>query len=338
MPVQNHGPMKNHGPVPFRCAYSEEIPMHTASTRQNNTLLLPYLILVASVAAFGFTGIFAHMADAPGMVVATWRVIVATLFLSVPYLRQPAAQRQIDRSTLRRLLIGGTIFPITVGVFHVALDHTSAANATFLGNIAPIWVGLITLVVLRRALPRLFWPGVVVSLVGAAFIVFGDGGVAGIRSGDVIVLINSLAWAIYQIYTAQSRTQISTLTWVWGVVAVSSLWMIPVTLLSGSALTGYDTPTTLAMIGSGVISQSLGFIGYNYALGKIQAARVSVINMLQPVVTAVMAYFLLAEPFGGLRLVGGALVLLGVYLVNRRDPGQNTNARTTRILRQRGRA
>lgn len=311
--------------------------MHTDSTRQPNPLLIPYIILFASVAAFGFTGIFAHMADAPGLVVGTWRVIIATLFLSVPYLRQPADQRRIDGPTLRRLLIGGTIFPITVGVFHVALDHTSAANATFLGNIAPIWVGLITLVVLHRALPRLFWPGVFVSLTGAGFIVFGNGGVAGIRSGDLIVMINSLAWAIYQVYTAQSRTRISTLTWVWGVVAISSLWMIPVTFLSGYTLTGYDTPTALAMLGSGLISQSLGFIGYNYALGKIQAARVSVVNMLQPVVTAVMAYILLAEPFGGLRLVGGGLVLLGVYLVNRRDPGQNQNARPTGILRQRRR-
>ncbi|MBN2471991.1 MAG: DMT family transporter [Anaerolineae bacterium] len=287
--------------------------------QKSNTPILPYIILMGGVAAFGFSAIFAHMADAPGFVVATWRVSVASVFLSVPYLRQPRQQRHISRAALRRLLIGGSIFPISLGVFHVALDYTSAANATFLGNVAPIWVGLITLLVLKRALPRLFWPGVAVSLGGAALIVFGDGGLEGVRSGDLIVLANSLVWGVYQLYTAHARARISTLTWVWGVVVISSLWLIPIALLSGYALTGYSAPTTWAMLGSGVITQSLGFIAYNYALGKIDAARVSVLNMLQPVVTAVMAYLLLAEPFGGLRLVGGALVLAGVYLVNRRQ-------------------
>ncbi len=292
-----------------------------ATSYRANALFFAYLILLGGVTAFGFSAIFARMADAPGFVVATWRVGVAAVFLTGPYLRQPRPQRRISRSALRRLLIGGTIFPISLGVFHVALDYTSAANATFLGNIAPIWVGLITLLVLKRALPGLFWPGVAVSLVGAALIVFGDGGLAGVRGGDLVVLANSLVWGVYQLYTAHSRARISTLTWVWGVVVISSLWMIPIALLSGYALTGYAAPTVWAMLGSGVISQSLGFIAYNYALGKIDAARVSVLNMLQPVITAVVAYLLLAEPFGGLRLVGGGLVLAGVYLVNR-GPGQ----------------
>ncbi|GAB4574900.1 MAG: DMT family transporter [Anaerolineae bacterium] len=279
----------------------------------------PYLILVFSVAAFGFTGIFAHMADAPGMVVATWRVAIAALALAVPFLRQPPEARRLNREGVRRVLIGGTIFPISLAGFHIALDHTSAANATFLGNIAPIWVGLITLVFLKERLPRLFWPGVGVAMIGAALIVFGDTGLTGIRAGDLIVLANSTVWAVYQVYTGQARATISTLTWVWWIMVISSAYMIPITQLMGYPLFGYDNGTVWAMLGAGIVSQVLGFMGYNYALGRIQAARVSVINMGQPVVTAIFAYLLLGEPFGGLRLMGGGLVLGGIYLVNQRD-------------------
>ena len=203
-----------------------------------------------------------------------------------------------------------------MALFHVALDYTTAANATFLGNIAPLWVGLITLVVLRRALPRLFWPGVAVALTGAALIVFGNGGLTGVSPGDLIVLFSSVIWAAYQVITGEARARMSTLTWVWLIVAVACVELVMVSLLLGEALAGYNLKTTLAMLGAGLVSQVGGFLGFNYALGHIPALQVSVANMLQPVITAVAAFILLGEPFGGWRLVGGALILAGVYLVN----------------------
>jgi drug/metabolite transporter (DMT)-like permease len=278
-----------------------------------------YIILVFSVFAFGFTGVFAHMAESPGLVVATWRVAVATLVLAIPFFRQPESQRRLNRALWRQVFIGATFFAMSVGIFHIALDYTAAANAAFLGNMAPISVGVITLVFLKDRLPRLFWPGVAVALAGAALIVFGTSGIGQINTGDLIVLSNSLVWALYQIITARARVRISTLTWVWLVVGISTIYLVPLCLLSGYHLTDYATPTILAMIGSGLVSQAGGFIGYNFALGHISAARVSVVNLLQPVVTAVFAFLLLAEDFGGWRLVGGALVIAGVYLVNRRE-------------------
>ncbi len=285
-----------------------------SATRQTN--LRTYAILILAIVAFGFSAIFARIADAPGMVVATWRVSIAAAVLAIPFARQTAAQRRLDRHTRRWALIGGTIFAASVALFHVALDYTTAANATFLGNIAPLWVGLITLVVLRRALPRLFWPGVAVALTGAALIVFGNGGLTGISPGDLIVLFSSMIWAAYQVITGEAREQMSTLTWVWLVVAVACVWLVPLSLLLGEALGGYNLKTTLAMLGAGLVSQVGGFLGFNYALGHIPAPQVSVANMLQPVITAVAAFILLGEPFGGLRLVGGGLILAGIYLVN----------------------
>ncbi len=287
----------------------------TATIPTRPGILRVYLILLLGVFAFGFSAIFARAADAPGTVVATWRVAIAALLLTIPFARQPADQRRLDRDTLRWGLIGGSIFAISLANFHIALDYTTAANATFLGNIAPLWVGLITLLVLRKSLPSLFWPGVAIALPGAALIVFGNGGVVGIQGGDLIVLAGSVIWAIYQIITAQARAHMSTLTWVWLIVTIATIWLIPFSLLLGYAPGGYDARTTLAMLGAGVVSQTGGFLAFNYALGHLSAARVSVANMLQPVVTAIAAALLLGEPFGGWRLVGGVLILIGVYLV-----------------------
>jgi drug/metabolite transporter (DMT)-like permease len=288
--------------------------------RQIDTHHIASIILLLSVTSFGFTAIFARLADAPGFVVAAWRVSIASPLLTIAYLRQPAPKRRLDRHTLTWGIFGGLVFVLSVVGFHIALDTTTAANATFLGNIAPMWVGLITLFMLHRKLPHLFWPGVIVALAGAGLIIFGNTGIEEISKGDIIALTNSFLWAGYQVITQVVRERVSALTWVWFVVTMSAFIIIPAALLMGYPLTGYSTGSMLAMLASGILSQGAGFLGYSYALGHITASRASVVNMLQPVITAIAAFVLLAEPFGGWRLIGGGLVLAGIYLVNR--PGQ----------------
>ncbi len=271
-----------------------------------------YAILFASIFAFGFSAIFARWAESPGLVVAAWRTALATLLLFGPYLRQPPAKRHIDRSTLRWGVVGGTLFAASLGTFHIALETTTAANATFLDNIAPLWVGLITL---RRKVPRQFWPGVGVALVGAALIIFGEGGWSNLNRGDTIVIGESIIWATYLVVAGEIRGRTTTLNWVIIVLPVSAVWLTLFSVLSDYALWGYNTETIIAMLGAGVISQAGGFVGLHYALAYIPTARVSVAAMLQPVITAVAGYLLLQETFTGWRLVGGGLVLIGVYLV-----------------------
>ncbi len=282
------------------------------------------IILLLSVFAFGFTAVFARWADAPGLIVAAGRAAVAAIVLAVPYARQPAERRRLSPALARRVVFSAVIFAIGMALFHVALDFSTAANVTFLGNLAPLWVGVLTLFVLRRTLPRLFWPGLAVAGVGAALIVFGDGGLAGIHPGDLIVLGSSFFWASYVVLTGEARARVSALTWVWPVVTLSAALLTGLALLLGTPLTGYGPQTALAILGSGIFSQAMGFIGFNYVLDRVPPARATVTNMLQPVITAIAAALLLGEAFGGWRLVGGALILAGIYLVNRPDPPAET--------------
>ncbi len=292
----------------------------------------PYVILILSAVAFGFSAIFARLAaGAPALVIATWRATIAALAMTLPFLGQPAAARRLDAPRRRAGLLGGLLFAVSLAGFHLALEQTTAANATFLGNLAPLWVGLITLVVLRRTLPRLFWPGMGIALLGAGLMVFSEGGLTGIHRGDLIIFANSTLWAAYQVLTGEARARISTLTWGWMVQGIGMLTLIPLTLALGYSLTGYDSATIAALVAAGLISQFGGFMGYNYALGYVPAARASVINLLQPVVTAVVAALLLAESFGGGRLVGGALVLAGIYVATRPGVGRLTSRQAAEV-------
>ena len=281
----------------------------------SSSALRAYLALLLGVTCIGFSAIFTRWAEAPGVVVAAWRVGVATAALALPFARQPAPRRQLSRSMLGWAILGGALFALDVGVWSASLDYTTAANATFMANTAPLWVGLLTLFLLHKPLPRLFWPSIALALSGAAVMIFSNVESVAVRQGDLMALLASFFWAGYQLVTARARSQMSNLSYLWLMVFTSTALLVPFSLLRGYALVGYSPQTTLAMLGAGLVSQVGGYLGINYALGHLTAARVSVTILLQPVITAVAAFILLGEPFGGWRLVGGALILAGVYLV-----------------------
>jgi drug/metabolite transporter (DMT)-like permease len=67
----------------------------------------------------------------------------------------------------------------------------------------------------------------------------------------------------------------------------------------------------------GLVSQLGGWLGINYALGHLRAAPVSVCLLAQVIVTALVAMPLLGEYLRANQVVGGILVLAGIYFVIR---------------------
>lgn len=275
-----------------------------------------YLFLVAGVTCIGFAGVFTKVSGAPGVVAAAWRLTVASLILLIPFLLQPKEARQISRPLLGWAMLGGVMFALDMGLWNVALDYTTVGNATFLVNTSPIWVGLITLFILREPLPRLFWPGLAVAMTGAALIIFGGADGVSIQRGDVLGLLAGFFWACYQVITRHVRTNgVTNLTNIWIAGATGAALLVPAALLSGHSMTGYGLQGALAFLAMGLISQVGGYLGINYSLAFIPASKASIVIFLQPIVATIAAFVFLGEAFGGWQLVGGLAILAGVYLV-----------------------
>jgi drug/metabolite transporter (DMT)-like permease len=97
------------------------------------------------------------------------------------------------------------------------------------------------------------------------------------------------------------------------VVSVAAL--LAINLAMGTALGGYSRSSWLALAGLGLISQLGGWLAINYALGHLRAAPVSVCLLAQIVVTALVAMPVLGEFLKLNQVVGGALVLAGIFFV-----------------------
>ncbi len=254
-----------------------------------------------------------------GWTSAFWRMVIAQLvFVPWALASRPTHARTPSRAAIRDAIIAGVFFAADLALFNTAVMVSSAANATLLGTNAPIFVALGAWLLYRDRPTRRFWAGFVVSFLGMIAIV----GTDVIRHphlglGDAFAVGGAACYAGYLLYVRRSRQEIDALTFsaISGVAA--SVTLLVICLVIGTPLRGYSAQSWWALIGLALVTQVVGHLSVAYALGRLPVSRTSIALLGQAPLTAVLAVPLLGEPLTALQIVGGALVLAGIYVVNR---------------------
>lgn len=284
---------------------------------------LPYLAVGISILALGSSAIFVRWAAAPPAVMGFYRIGGAALILT-PFalLRRKRPQAvppaPLARGALFFPLLGGVASAIDHFLWNTSLEFTSAANATLLGNTAPLWVALTAWLLFREKLTGRFWLGLSLTMTGAAAVLGNDFlRHPNLGWGDLLALSASLFYAAYYLITQRGRRFFDTLTYVWLLNVSCGLALLLMCLITRSPLTGYPPQTYWAFLGAALIPQVSGYLAMGYALGKLPASVVAPTMVGQPVVTALLAIPLLGEPLHPVQVVGGLVVLAGIFGVNR---------------------
>jgi drug/metabolite transporter (DMT)-like permease len=279
--------------------------------------LLPYLALLVGIISLSFSAIFVRWADAPGPVIAFYRLGLASLFLT-PFLLKRLKHIKLTRLLIFFPLMGGLFTAFDHAVWKTAVIYTTAANATLLGNTAPIWVALVAWVIFKENLRRMFWVGLAFTLSGAAVVLGSDFLFhPHLGIGDLLALLAGFFYAGYLIFTQQGRKYIDSLPYVCLVSFFGSIFLLLISLGLKMPLTGYSTQTYLVFLGSAVVPQIIGYISIAYALGHLPASIVSPTLIGQPVTTALLAVPLLGETPYTFQIFGGIFVLWGILMVHK---------------------
>jgi drug/metabolite transporter (DMT)-like permease len=266
-----------------------------------------------------WSAILVRWAGIPGSASAFYRVLIAAAVL-VPW-RIARGGKAPDRRAVLFALLGGAFFALDIALFNTAVLRTSVANATLLGNNAPIFVGLATWLLFHKRPPASFWTGLALALAGCALIVataaFGRGSARTDISGDLLALSCAVFWAAYMLTTERVRAHMDTLTFNTLAIVGSVLTMLVVCLAIDVPLSGYSGRTWAALFGLGLVSQLAAYFALVYALGHLPATLTSVGVLAQVPLTALLAVPALGEPISLTQIAGGVLVLAGIYVVNR---------------------
>jgi drug/metabolite transporter (DMT)-like permease len=279
--------------------------------------LLAYLILGIGILSLSFSAMFVRWANAPGPVTAFYRLFFS-IFLLLPFF---LPRRRMNPSLRSRWVI----FPLLAGVFTAcdlglwttSLSYTTASNATLLGNTAPLWVALGAWLILKQKLSLAFWRGLTITLLGAALIMGTDFLMhPRFGIGDAMAVFTGFFYGGYFLFTEKSRTRFDPVSHIWLVGIGASVTLFIVNTVLRHPLTGYPTESWLVFLATAVVSQMIGYISLAYALGYLPASVVAPTVVLQPIVTTLLAIPLLGEIPTIWQGIGGAIALVGIYVVN----------------------
>lgn len=222
----------------------------------------------------------------------------------------------------RRLAIAGLLgFCVAQLAQTLALSLSPASDIAMIATMTPLWVALLAWPWLGERLIGRSAVGFVLAIGGLLLIIWPEGGTSAAAGrqilGDAIFLVNSLAWAAYNVFGRELMARHAPLPTTTAAGLVGTIAIIP--FAAGEWLSGRTpsfTPVGLGAVAyTGLLVTVFGFLVLYWALGRASAARVAVMMYLQPLAGVLVAWLLLGEPLGGMFLLGAALVFAGVWLV-----------------------
>jgi drug/metabolite transporter (DMT)-like permease len=280
---------------------------------------MAFLALAAAVAGIAWSAILVRWAGIPGAASAFYRVLIAGVLL-VPMRFARGAHTPSAPRAVAVAFAGGVFFALDIALWNTSVMHTGAAVASILGNNTPVFVGILTWLVLRRRPRASFWVGLSLAFTGCLTIMLGPAhaGSAPITTyGNMMAIGGSFFFAAYLITTERVRQEMDTLTFNALAIAGSIVTLLLACVVLRVPLAGYSPRTWAALIALGLVSQFGAYYALVYALGHLPATMTSVGLLAQVPCTALLAWLLLGEPLTPLQLAGGGVVLVGIYVVNR---------------------
>lgn len=287
-----------------------------------------FACLLAGGCAIAFAPIFVRLSDTGPLASAFWRVALAVplLWLWVAWMARRAALSSPRPPQSRRwaggrlpLVLAGLFFALDLGVWHWSIVWTSVANATLLANLAPIVVTLAGWLIWKRKVSRTFLVGMVVAIAGMFVLVGPNFAIGGTRLlGDALGALTAVFYASYMLAIKQARdAQASTASLMAWSTTITAAVLLPVALIAPQPFLPAAAGGWLVLAGLAIVSQVLGQGLIAYAFAHLPASLSSVSLLIQPVVAALAAWAIFGEAVGPPQLVGGAIVLAGIWIAKR---------------------
>lgn len=285
----------------------------------------PAAALVVAVLAISWGGPLVRFATAPALAVSAWRLLLAVAFIAVVLL--------VRRAPLPRLSARDWLFAGAAGLFLAlhfwswiaSIDLTTISSSVVLVSTQPVFVALLSGMVLgERATPRQ-WSGIGVAVTGAIVIAWGDFGLgARAIAGDALALAGAVFVSIYYVIGRRLRPQLDLWWYIFIIYGIAALTLVfAIAVMPDVALTGFPRRDWFIFAALAAGPMMLGHTAVNYALRYVRAYIANLTLLGEPIGATLIAWLLpsIAEVPGPQTVAGGVLILGGIAVtLSRRAP------------------
>lgn len=280
----------------------------------------PMFMIIIGVLGISLSSIFVKYSSAPSAVTAAYRLIWTVLFLTPLVLGKSDVRNEIFKLPIQTGLLSclsGLFLAIHFVLWFESLQHTSVASSTTIVCTEVIWVCFGFCLFLKGKLSFKAMAAIALTLIGSGLIAYADSGEGSQLYGDILALLAAVAVAVYTLIGRVVRSRASTTVYTYVVYTVCGFTLVLICIVQGYKLFSYGLSPILVGALLAVFSTILGHSIFSWCLKFFSPSFVSASKLCEPVVAAVMAALLFGEMPIPVQLLGGLLILGGVYWYSR---------------------
>ena len=302
---------------------------------EQHRVILPFSLFIAilAVSTASIFIRFAQMDGAPSLVIAALRLTFATLLIApVALTRHKAEIKSLTRNQIALGVGSGLFLAVHFATWISSLEYTSVASSVVFVSTGPLWVALLSPMLLNEKLTRAAIAGLGLALLGGTVIGLSDACVIqnGLQCPELSQVLQGRAmwgnflalagaWAVtgYLIIGRKLRIGMSLVPYIFLVYGMAAVTLIVIMFAAGESPLGFEPKTYGWIFLLAAVPQLIGHSTYNWALRYLPAAFVAVTTLGEPIGSAILAFFILSEVPSVATISGGILILLGIYLASR---------------------
>lgn len=280
------------------------------------------LPLTISIIAISFSAIFVKWSDAPASILSMYRMLFASLLMIPIVWKNRSEFKKISKKDRMLLFFSGTFLALHFTLWFGSLKLTTVASSTIILSLQPLvsLVGGFFLFKERTSVFALLTMGI--AIVGAAMIGWGDWALSQkAMLGDLLSFLSVIAVVGYLLIGQNVVKKVVHWIYSFSVFFTAGILLAIYNLLTGVAFTGYSAHEWGIFLLLAIVP-TVSHIINNWLLNYVNATTISMSILGEPVGSTILAVLLLGERLVGWQIVGGILVLFGVFffLIQKQKP------------------
>ncbi|MCJ7696326.1 MAG: DMT family transporter [Anaerolineaceae bacterium] len=272
--------------------------------------------------------------EVSSLVIAGYRMTIASICLGVILLfNNPKQLLALNKRSWLMALLAGLFLALHFATWITSLEFTSVTSSVVLVTTTPIWVAMLSPLILKEQVTKNIILGLVIAIIGGIIVSLSnvcqisqgtmscDISITSFFKGKVLLgnllaLFGAFMASGYMLVGRVLRKRIDNLPYTFIVYGISALLLDLLVIIRRENLFFFSRDIYIWLFALGIIPQLLGHSIFNWALKFIPASLVSIALLGEPIGSSILAFFILREAPTLIEACGGCLILLGIILAS----------------------
>lgn len=274
----------------------------------------PKLALALGILCISIFPVLVRLQLTTGLISAFYRMFIAAVLL-LPYVIITRKFKLPHHKITFLAVVGGLVFATDIAIWNIAIQKSSATQATLLANLSPVWVGIGSFLVLKNKPSTNFWIGTAIALIGMVTLVgFETFAELNFDLAFILAVLSGMLYATYILISKNILSKVDVLSFMSIVLVSASFFLGFICAITAESFTGFSNTAWFVLFIQGAVCQLMAWLLISYATQHLRATRVSLSLLGQAVLATLLAWIFLDEKMSWFRIFGAVFLLLGIRI------------------------